>query len=51
MKQLLEDKENTFSSFHTGRPSAERLSSEDKQRSSVASIWWLAEPILFAVDF
>jgi hypothetical protein len=38
MEKLLEGKEATLSSTHTGRPTAERLWSRDKQRLSVASI-------------
>jgi hypothetical protein len=35
MQKLFEDQENTFSSMHTGRPTADRLSTGDKQRPSV----------------
>jgi hypothetical protein len=51
MEKLLEHKENTFPSIHTGRPIAERLSSGYEQRPNMASIWQMAEPLLLTADF
>jgi hypothetical protein len=49
MGKLLEDKENTFSSIHRGRPTAEHLSSGDERRLNMllsgswtnCHNWWL----------
>jgi hypothetical protein len=51
MEKLLEKKENTFLSIHTGRPIAQRLSSVYERRLGMASMWQLAEPSLLTVEF